>query len=452
MKTKSHILLVILLTAIFTNPALANTIQSTTPNFAGQRRTFIIAVSPGLSEAQRVNLWKLCGDFLLEKAASGDRVCIFDAWQLRSVADFHIPVDAGHNAKMRVVLMKDEFVRLKSFLSKEDTTSPAKAGHIREPQLLSLLADQWRTPGLAVSVILVGSALYTSGDQETSFDFTDGFYPSDGHLAAKPEESVFSVANRSKGLVGITVHHVGWVGNEFSNELHRQAVTRFWQLWIGKQGGVLATFAEDPALGFQRMEAGIETPFSDEIINLKDSKVQMHKAVIRKATVATDEQWLTGDWSKTAEEPPPKNPVVKELRIGIRWEGPIDIDLHAKVDSDGKELYFAHPRNKDGELVKDFASAPPGIYGFETISFSHPVDIRQVEAAINFYSGENSDGATVEVRVFCDGRCYRRIVKIPATKGNRGEDLGERGRNQCWAVLDLPGIVETKSGELINNR
>jgi hypothetical protein len=63
------------------------------------------------------------------------------------------------------------------------------------------------------------------------------------------------------------------------------------------------------------------------------------------------------------------------------------------------------------------------------------VDVREVEAFINFYKGACPGGARGEVRIEFDGRIYSHSFFIPADQGN----LGRSGRLQeeFWTPIPI---------------
>jgi len=68
------------------------------------------------------------------------------------------------------------------------------------------------------------------------------------------------------------------------------------------------------------------------------------------------------------------------------------------------------------------------------------VDVRQVEAFVNFYKGDCSGGARGEVRIEFDGRIYGAPFSIPAEQGN----LGRAGRSQheFWTPIPIQKLLK----------
>jgi len=71
------------------------------------------------------------------------------------------------------------------------------------------------------------------------------------------------------------------------------------------------------------------------------------------------------------------------------------------------------------------------------------VDVRNVEALINFYRGDSPGGPHGEVRIEFDGRVYSAPFSIEATNGN----LGRSGRKQqsFWTRIPVQEILRLGS-------
>ena len=86
------------------------------------------------------------------------------------------------------------------------------------------------------------------------------------------------------------------------------------------------------------------------------------------------------------------NPIVQgHVRIGIKWPGKLDLDLHVTPRPGAKELYYNLTKTPEGTLEKDWSS-PKGTMGYETVELRGPVDLRTLKIALNFYRGEKAPG------------------------------------------------------------
>ena len=68
------------------------------------------------------------------------------------------------------------------------------------------------------------------------------------------------------------------------------------------------------------------------------------------------------------------------------------------------------------------------------------MDIRDVEAFVNFYKGSCEGGPRGEVRIEFDGKIYGAPFSISASKGNRGR-TGEDQRD-FWVQIPLREIMK----------
>ena len=154
--------------------------------------------------------------------------------------------------------------------------------------------------------------------------------------------------------------------------------------------------------------------------------------MLRVSRGVTITDWLTRD-TLPAGAPTPPSTRVGPMKIGIRWKERIDLDLYATPRPGAETLYFEHIRSPEGYYYKDHRSSPGREYEF--IEFESSVDVRKVEAFINFYKGACPGGARGEVRIEFDGRIYGHPFFIPAREGN----LGRSGASQeeFWTPIPI---------------
>jgi hypothetical protein len=101
-------------------------------------------------------------------------------------------------------------------------------------------------------------------------------------------------------------------------------------------------------------------------------------------------------------------------------------------------LFFEHVRSPEGYYYKDHRSSPGREYEF--IEFETPVDVRNVEAFVNFYKGDCPGGARGEVRIEFDGRIYGAPFSLPAEGGNLGRS-GE-SQNKFWTQIPIQELLK----------
>jgi hypothetical protein len=263
---------------------------------------------------------------------------------------------------------------------------------------------------------------------------TDGYFPSDGHLQASRDRSIFGARRSTNDLPQVAVHWF-YAGDPWINELHKERVTRFWSLYVERRGARLVTLSGDLPTTLARFAENIPAPESAAqtgTIDLSQTKIEMLR--VTRNVEWTD--WITRD-NVLETAPPPPEKLIGPIKIGIRWKHNIDLDLYAAPEKGAETLYFEHPRSPAGYYFKDHRSSPGR--EFEFIEFEAPVDVRQLEASVNFYQGSSPEGARGEVRIEFGGRIYSAPFFIRAAKGN----LGRTGRNQddFWTRIPVQEIL-----------
>src|SRR5205814_6534529 len=111
---------------------------------------------------------------------------------------------------------------------------------------------------------------------------------------------------------------------------------------------------------------------------------------LRSRRCRTETYCLTRD-TLPAGAPTRPSTMIGPMKIGIRWKERIDLDLYATARPGAETLYFEHVRSPEGYYYKDHRSSPGREYEF--IEFESAVDVREVEAFINFYKGSCPGGA-----------------------------------------------------------
>jgi hypothetical protein len=135
-------------------------------------------------------------------------------------------------------------------------------------------------------VVLMGSAIYRN-IHENTFSFTDGRYPSDGHLACTLTESPLGVAEKKNRLAGVAVHWITPSNDVYANDLHQHRIGRFWMLWVHEQGGELESFSQDVERTLNKTFTISNHPFLHAFKDPDDQKVTFHAALRREVP-----QWI----------------------------------------------------------------------------------------------------------------------------------------------------------------
>jgi hypothetical protein len=281
-------------------------------------------------------------------------------------------------------------------------------------------------------VVVLGSPLYLD-DKEPAFSMVDGYFPSDAHLHVGQDRSVFGVLGRANSLQDVVVHQ-GWFGDPYVSAAHQERVDRFWTLFLKLQGACLSTFCGDLATVFNAVRGGSPgiARESVEADHSSEGKLEMLR-IVQDIGVA---DWITRDRAMNVGTTSPTH-TVGTMKIGIRWEGAIDLDLYARPHDGAETLFFNHTQTPEGYYFKDHRSSPKREYEF--IEFEQPVDVWKTRAWINFYAGRSRRGPSGEVRIEFDGRIFVGSFSLPAERGNRARS--GRGQERYWTEVDVPALL-----------
>ena len=185
----------------------------------------------------------------------------------------------------------------------------------------------------------------------------------------------------------------------------------------------------------QLQKVGVDAPVTGPgryALDPGQTKIEMLR-ITRNVGVA---DWITRE---TLPNPRPASPTseVGPMKIGIRWTGPLDVDLYASATPHSETLFFEHTRCPEGYYFKDYRSSPNHEYEF--IEFTSPVNVWQVTAMVNFYKGSAPGGPTGEIRIEFGGQVYSGPFAIQADHGNEGRS----GTRQAafWTRIDIPRIL-----------
>jgi hypothetical protein len=401
--------------------------------------SFVIGLSPYLEQSTKDEVYRGIVRLLVEDLPLDSTLSIYDAFNLKTITQVSLPNQRAFNsAKTRANQFALAVRELKAFLAAEHAR-PAHAelkfqGALRLPQFYDFLAEKSAGSTDAVNLLLLGSPLYEDA-REPGFSMVNGFFPSDGHLVASRENSVYGRVDNTNALPDLVVHWV-YFGDPWVNDLYQEKVSRFWALFLQQRGARLVTFSSDLPTGL----GGFHSTPPEGIASARswslapgDTKLEMLR-VSRSIEVA---DWLIRSSSSDIAQRPPT--VMRgRMKIGIRWQDNIDLDLYATPSRGAETLFFQHTRSPEGYYYKDHRSSPGKEYEF--IEFERPVDIRDVEAFVNFYKGLCEGGPRGEVRIEFDGKIYGAPFSISASKGNRGR-AGE-GERDYWVQIPVREIMK----------
>ncbi|MCB1128227.1 MAG: hypothetical protein KDM81_17165, partial [Verrucomicrobiae bacterium] len=344
---------------------------------------------------------------------------------------------AFRSAKTRANQFRDPIRLLKEFLAGKPT-APAVPGldftqAVQVPRFLDFVAANLIRSDDELVVMILGSPLHVDA-KEPGFSMVDGYFPSDGHLLAPRESSIYSLQHREGALPGVVVHW-GWFGDPWVSAVHQERVERFWTLYLEGQQARLGAFSGDWVTVFNALRADPQQALRRQGASPVD-RTHTKLEMLRITREVGSDDWITRD-ELPDPAPPPPDSAVGLMKIGIRWRQNVDLDLYARPRSGAETLFFEHTRSPDGYYFKDYRSSPARDYEF--IEFQRPVNAWDVEARINFYEGELPEGPNGEIRVEFGGRVYSGDFALLSPHGNHGR--AGRTQGDCWSVIDVPGIL-----------
>ncbi len=409
----------------------------------------VVGVSPFLSTEARNDVYRSVVTALVRDVPTGSSLWVFDAYRLRTVTRFEVPdLRAFQSEKTRLNQFREGIRELRSFLAATNVPpgvpSETFGDAVRLPQFLDFVAENCRASDRSLAVVVLGSPLYVD-DKEPAFSMVQGYFPSDGHLAAGRDRSVYGTKGREARLQGVTVH-LGHFGEPWSSDLHRERVVRFWRLFVQAQSGRFGGVSSDLPSVFAEVMAGAErgagsgdepsgNPATTETQGPTSAKIEMLRGV-REVGVA---DWITRDRVPNPGETPPVR-TVGPLKVGIRWQGDVDLDLYVRPKPGAERLYFEHARSPEGYHYKDHRSSPDREYEF--IEITEPVEVRDVEVLVNFHGSRSMQTMPPagEVRLEFEGRIYSGRFVMESTEGNQGRE----GRSQArwWCRIDVPELLK----------
>jgi hypothetical protein len=262
---------------LFLSLTALNTSVAETPNeTAALPQAYTIGISPYLDKSVKDDVYRSIVRLLVEDLPLNSTVTIYDAFELKTITQVTLPKARVFNsAKTRANQFAAPIGSLKSFLAQEhqaptnqqraspspsrqeragerrSTTTPQLRfeGAIRVPQFLDFLAENLAPTNSQPAVLLIGSPLYQDA-KEPAFSMVDGYFPSDGHLQASREKSVFGFTGDTEGPPHPVVHWI-YFGDPWVSDLHKEKITRFWTLYFERRAAQIAAFTGDLTTGLQ---------------------------------------------------------------------------------------------------------------------------------------------------------------------------------------------------------
>jgi len=398
--------------------------------------------------------------FILSEAA-GTVITVHDAYALKEISRFPVPLLKFDSPEERGQRLMEPFAKLAKWFDENinaEVDVPLKnSGALRIPECLDVMSRY--VNGSASSILLIGSPIVLSVE-EPAFSMAGNRIPSDEHLRTNISASIYGTSDKGDALSTCTVHFCYLTESIWSNQLVKSSVRRFWNLFVSRQNGVLATFSADlgPILsdsGLSRTSAVIRCE-----LDPNDSQLEMRvigqRIVPSQPTnriisvpptpqpVAAAQPVVT---NRPVATPNPPIPVTPRGRIGIAvwWNADADVDLYVSTPGE-RELYFRNVKNKAGEYYRDIrqaneSSAESGWREkWEYVELSNAIQPADVKCWLNLYKVNHSAPESISgmVRVqYGDGRIVEAPFTFTVTSGNGGADANRRSASPYWVPVNL---------------
>ena len=375
----------------------------------------------------------------------GENALVVDGLNLQTIAYFRVKNNKAYdNPKAKLKLNQKAVANLRQFA--ENPVKIAEhgvAGVMQVPQLLQFLGNNYgpfRTP---TDIILLASPLYVDV-RDPNWGMTDNQYPGDGHFNAPPQTTPFSLYGRGELLKNTRIHW-GYPDRRWiSSEHYRISVTRVWHILAAGYGSKLATFTNDQSVVWNRALAGA----SPEPHEYKLDSVEKVETI----QVVDDRQETPRQsiYERALTDTPPTQQEMRQahnVEIGISWNcEACDLDLYVRPHHGAQVLFFDHRVTNEGYYHKDFRHSPKTQNGFETVTLTSAVDLRDLLIAVNWYGGRSSEGVTGEIRLAISDKTYGLPFAFTGRAGNGGMGRKDTLRtnkpaNKNWLIINPKTIV-----------
>ncbi|MGH1406666.1 MAG: hypothetical protein ACRBBJ_08940 [Rhodomicrobiaceae bacterium] len=409
-----------------------------------------------ISEADKTVVKKTLRVILKDLTKPGDKIIIHDGVANRLIAVAELPNKSVlRHPKVRGKYARAALSKLARFLNHPTTSQnqaqPTEVFRTFSDEVLSLY------PNETFRVIYYGGML-EHDDKALATSMLKGHYPGDGHLTVDGYLSPYGVADRPKAYTRTSVHICN-SDDRFFNKVHYKAVHRFWGLSLKAQGGHLGTFTDDAGLCLERFKKNSKAVLEftrdpsqtkPEMLAVKQSppslKVQNNTPDKNSASTSAKEMpqaalsRAQGGRFLGTDIPVNTQPaaVLKGIaKIGIRWEKQIDLDLYVSPYRGAKTLSFRNKSSPEGRFDKDWRGAQEDKHAYEFIEFTKQLTLRDMQIAVNFYSGKIRHGARGVLRIWVEGHgIWEKSFIVPANQGNGGDKS-----TRHWIKIDPADVL-----------
>lgn len=402
-----------------------------------QAKTYLIGLSPALDQLRAQNQTKEVLQFLTREIKPGEQATIFDAWEVKTIGTFSVPESSFYNnEKAKLQLNRTLVGKLMDISSADHSALRSDVkGAVKLPQFLEFLGQNY-APLEDTDILVLGSPIYDDLNLP-QMSMSGGRLAGDGHFSAPASDTPFSLLGKEGLLKGARVHLFIHDRNWAINDSYAYLVKRMWTLFIEGQGATLSSFTDDPQTFWARAarRAGA-LPHHFK----RERTKKLETLVIRQA----ENRSLPIYVRKLSATPPSLDTFrhAQNVEIGVSWNcQDCDVDLFVRPYRTAHALYFANTQTPEGFYQKDFTQSPLPLGGYETVSFTVPLDLQETLIAINWYGGFSPSGINGEIRLAIGEQTYALPFQITATSGNQSvgqEETLQSGKpaNEHWLVID----------------
>lgn len=242
----------------------------------------VIAISPLLPAADKATVRKELETEILwiaEQAPQGSVTVIIDGLNCAPVAKLEAVPGV---ARIRKKALIKPALAIGQFLDKPHPRLKDD-GRVHLPRLAQTLKQLGLPAG--THVVVLANPLFLDDGKDKFFSMADGRVPSDGCLFEDPQFNLYSVVGRQKALLGLYVH-LGWPNDAaFQDDSMRQALLRWWAIYLEEQSAVLVTAQPSFAAALEAAREGVTEP-----LMYADADADAEPAMVKIVKVEREEE------------------------------------------------------------------------------------------------------------------------------------------------------------------
>lgn len=404
-------------------------------------RSIIVAIAPGMSEADRQGVLNAYQQLLL-KSDVGDVIQCYDAAAQRRVCTATVPKSASSRA--RLIALKREIAAIHACLN-ASPGSGSLAHPLNVPAFMTMVVPGLHHEGQTTRILVFGT-IFHGDERDVGATFAPGSYPSDGCAMPSGQEFPLGTGDRKGSLAGVCVD---WCSmGEDCGTLERRAVVRWWTIWCAELGATLTSCQATPGVAIESAIAGTTAPVSSDVIDRTSTDVVIRD--VRPTTRSTDAPHppqraaTDAELSEAASVMP--TPSLGHAMISVVWsstDGQADIDLWVRPAPGAAELSYGNRTTPLGRYLRDIQRSastrqtPAGNTAWEGVEILDAHGDRMPEVWLNVY---RNTGAPVQgiVRVQVGGRTSDFAFWFSdGNVGDHASNRNNRGTSPCWLRIDL---------------